>query len=102
MLTHERIQWNWREGKKVGGCSGPDYGDWMMRKDEYLNEQINLLAVVKWGTAGQGLPAVAGGCLRWEVMGGNKSWTGLKDMKKGGNNGLTHECKLDNIRGGNG
>jgi len=27
------------EGKKVGGCCGPDYDDWMKGKDEYLNKQ---------------------------------------------------------------
>jgi len=56
--------------------------------------------VGKWCTAGQELPAVDGGSLRWKVMGGNKSWTGLIDIEKGGNNGLTHACKLGNIRGG--
>jgi len=43
----------WREGKRAGGCCGPDYGDWMTRKDEYLNEQIDLPAVEIWHTAGQ-------------------------------------------------
>jgi len=33
MLTHGQKQWKWREGKRVDGCRGPDYGDWMMGKD---------------------------------------------------------------------
>jgi len=37
----------------VGGCCCPDYGDWITRKDEYLNEQIDLSAVGIWHTAGQ-------------------------------------------------
>jgi len=41
----------------VDGCCGPDYGDWMKNKNEYLIEQIDLLAVKKWYTAGQELPA---------------------------------------------
>jgi len=28
----------WQEGKRVGGCCGPDYDDWMKDKNEYLNE----------------------------------------------------------------
>jgi len=66
MLTHGRRQWKWREGKRVGGCCGPDYGDWMKGKNEYINEQIDLLAVEKWYTTGLELPAVDGGCLRWK------------------------------------
>jgi len=42
-----------REGKSVGGCCGPDYDDWMTRKDEYLNEQIDLTSVGIWHTEGQ-------------------------------------------------
>jgi len=38
MPTHGQKQWKRREGKSVGGCSGPNYGDWMKGKDEYLNE----------------------------------------------------------------
>jgi len=37
----------------VGGCCSPDYGDWMTRKVEYLNEQIDLTAVEIWHKAGQ-------------------------------------------------
>jgi len=39
--------------------------------------------------------------LRWKVKVGNKSWTGLNGMERGGNNGMTHVCKLDDIRGEN-
>jgi len=64
----------------------------MKDKNEYLNEQIDLLAVEKWYTAGQELTALAGGCLRWKIKVVNKSWTSLKGMEKSGNNGLTDVC----------
>jgi len=28
--------------KSVSGCCGSDYDDWMTRKDEYLNDLIDL------------------------------------------------------------
>jgi len=63
--------------------------------------RLTCLLWKKWDTAGQALPAVNGCCLLGKVKGGSKSWAGLKGMEKGGNNGLTHTCKLDDIRGGN-
>jgi len=45
------------------------------------------------------VPAIEEGVRRWKEKVRNKSWTGLNGMEEGGNNGLTHMCKLDDIRG---